>query len=126
MAAPYYLAIHGRLVVIGKEPDGDAVRFIADHSDAYAQLKHAHRIHPSATGSVRLRLEGIDAPELHYGAAAQPLGRKARDQLLAWIGFTELEYAPPAATMVTAAGVQAVPAVISRRPQSSTAARSPT
>ena len=44
MAAPYYLAIHGRLVVIGKEPDGNSVRFIADHPDAYAQLKHAHRI----------------------------------------------------------------------------------
>ena len=27
MAAPFYLAIHGRLVVIGKEPDGDSVRY---------------------------------------------------------------------------------------------------
>ena len=35
--------------------------------------------------------------ELHYGSAAQPLGREARDQLLAWLGFTELEYAPPGA-----------------------------
>jgi endonuclease YncB( thermonuclease family) len=61
---------------------------------------------------VRLRLEGVDAPELHYGSAAQPLGREARDQLLAWIGFTELEYAPPAATRIAAAGVEAVPAVI--------------
>ena len=41
MAAPYYLAIHGRLVVIGEEPDGDAVRFVADRPDPYAQLKHA-------------------------------------------------------------------------------------
>jgi endonuclease YncB( thermonuclease family) len=78
VAAPYYLAIHGRLVVIGKEPDGNAVRFIADHPDAYAQLKHAHRLHPSADGSVRLRLEGVDAPELHDGGAAQPLGREAQ------------------------------------------------
>ena len=46
---------------------------------------------------MRLRLEGVDAPELHYGTAAQPLGREARDQLLAWLGFTELEYAPPGA-----------------------------
>lgn len=112
MAAPYYLAIHGRLVVIGKEPDGDAVRFVADRPDPYAQLKHAHRIRPAADGSVRLRLEGVDAPELHYGPAAQPLAREARDQLLAWIGFTELEYAPPTATMVTAASPDAVPAVV--------------
>ena len=75
MAAPYYLAIHGRLVVIGKEPDGNSVRFIADHPDAYAQLKHAHRIHPSADGSVRLRLEGGRCTELHYGSAAGPRGQ---------------------------------------------------
>jgi hypothetical protein len=25
VAAPYYLAIRGRLVVVGKEPDGDSV-----------------------------------------------------------------------------------------------------
>jgi endonuclease YncB( thermonuclease family) len=112
VAAPYYLAIHGRLVVIGKEPDGNSVRFIADHPEHYAQLKNAHRIRPSADGSVLLRLEGVDAPELHYGAAAQPLGREARDQLLAWIGFTELEYAPPTATRVTAATSDAIPAVV--------------
>ena len=46
---------------------------------------------------------------------APPANRWAarpRDQLLAWIGFTELEYAPPAATRIAAAGVEAVPAVI--------------
>jgi hypothetical protein len=61
---------------------------------------------------VQLRLEGVDAPELHYGPAAQPLGREARDQLLAWVGFTALEYAPPSQTRVTAASPEAVPAVI--------------
>lgn len=112
MAAPFYLAIHGRLVVIGKEPDGDSVRFIADHPEHYAQLKNAHRIRPSADGSVQLRFEGVDAPELHYGTAAQPLGRDARDELLAWIGFTGLEFAPPAGTRVTAATPDAIEAVI--------------
>jgi endonuclease YncB( thermonuclease family) len=111
VAAPWYLAIHGRIVVIGKEPDGDSVRFIADHPEHYAQLKNAHRIHPSADGSVRLRLEGADAPELHYGTAAQPLGREARDQLLAWLGFTKVEYAPPGANIVTAADPESIPAV---------------
>jgi endonuclease YncB( thermonuclease family) len=112
LAAPYFLAIHGRIVVIGKEPDGDSLRFIADHPEHYAQLKNAHRVHPAADGSVRVRLEGADAPELHYGSAAQPLGREARDQLLAWLGFTELEYAPPGATIVTAADPESIPAVV--------------
>jgi endonuclease YncB( thermonuclease family) len=107
-----YLALHGRLVVIGKEPDGDSVSFIADRPEHYAQLKNGHRVHPSADGSVQLRLEEVDAPELHYGTAGQPLGREARDQLLAWVGFTTLEYAPPGRTRVTAATPEAVPAVI--------------
>jgi endonuclease YncB( thermonuclease family) len=112
VAAPFYLAIHGQLVVIGKEPDGDSVRFIAEHPEHYAQLKNAHRIHPSADGSVQLRFEGVDAPEVHYGTAAQPLGRDARDQLLAWIGFTGLAFAPPAQTRVTAATPDAIEAVV--------------
>jgi endonuclease YncB( thermonuclease family) len=112
MVAPFYLAIHGRLVAIGKEPDGGSVPFIADQPEHYAQLKAAHRIRPSADGSVQLRLEGVDAPELHYGTAAQPLGREARDQLLAWIGFTQLAYTPPTSTRVTAATPDAIPAVI--------------
>ena len=28
MSAPYYPALHGRLVAIGKEPDGDPVPFV--------------------------------------------------------------------------------------------------
>jgi endonuclease YncB( thermonuclease family) len=112
VAAPYYLAIRGRLVVVGKEPDGDSVRFIAEHPEHYRQLKNAHRIDPSADGSVQLRFEGVDAPELHYGSAAQPLGREARDQLLAWIGFSDLDYAPPGETRVTSATPESVPAFI--------------
>ncbi|HEV8648118.1 MAG TPA: thermonuclease family protein [Actinomycetes bacterium] len=61
---------------------------------------------------MQLRFEGVDAPELHYGTAAQALGREARDQLLAWIGFSGLEYAPPTGTRVTAATPDAVGAVV--------------
>jgi endonuclease YncB( thermonuclease family) len=112
MASPFYLAIDGRLVVIGKEPDGDSVRFVADQPEHYAQLKNAYRLRPSADCSVQLRLEGVDAPELRYGTAAQPLGREAGDQLLALIGFTRLAYAPPTSTRVTIATPETIPAVI--------------
>ena len=52
MAAPFYLAIHGRLVVVGKEPDGDSVRFVADQPEHYAQLKNGY--HLSRRGRRRL------------------------------------------------------------------------
>lgn len=41
---------------------------------------------------MQLRFEGVDAPELHYGTAAQPLGVEARDQLLSWMGFRDIQY----------------------------------
>ena len=112
MTAPFYLAIGGRLVIVGKEPDGDSVRFVATNPGLYTQLKNAHRIRPSADGSVQLRFEGVDAPEVHYGKAAQPLGNEARDRLLTWIGFTDIVYAPPGLTRVTSATPDGVDALI--------------
>lgn len=93
MASPYYICIHGKLVIVGYEPDGDSVRFIADDTTHYDALTRADRIRPSQRdGSVQLRFEGVDAPELHYGKEAQPLGDTARDALLDWIGFTAITY----------------------------------
>jgi endonuclease YncB( thermonuclease family) len=113
MAAPYYFCIHGELVIVGYEPDGDSVRFIADDASHYAGLKRADRIRPSQRdGSVQLRFEGVDAPELHYGKAAQPLGDTARDALLGWIGFTAIEYDKSQSTKVTAAEPATVRAAI--------------
>ncbi len=91
-ASPYYQLIRGSFVIIGYEPDGDSVRFIADDPSLYLKLHRHYRIKPSKRdGSVQLRFEGVDAPELHYGSAAQPLGAKARDQLLGWMGFENIE-----------------------------------
>jgi len=92
MASPFYLVIKGKFVIFGKEPDGDSVRFIADNPNLYEHLHRNYRIKPSRDESVQLRFEGIDATELHYGGAAQPLGAESRDRLLDWMGFENIQY----------------------------------
>jgi endonuclease YncB( thermonuclease family) len=42
--------------------------------------------------SVQLRFEGIDAPEVHYGRYAQPLGDETRDFLLKKMGFAKIKF----------------------------------
>ncbi|MBI2377931.1 MAG: thermonuclease family protein [Deltaproteobacteria bacterium] len=79
--------IQGRLMIEGKQPDGDSLRFKAKQPDHYADLYRSYRIEPGKDGTVQLRLQGIDAPETHYGSAAQPLGDAARDRLLQVAGF---------------------------------------
>lgn len=113
MASPYYFCIHGELVIVGYEPDGDSVRFIADDAAHYDALKRSDRIRPSTRdGSVQLRFEGVDAPELHYGRDAQPLGDTARDALLSWIGFTDIEFGQGQPTRVRAAEPASIRAAI--------------
>lgn len=92
MTSPFYLAIKGKFVIAGKEPDGDSVRFIADDLDLYQELQRNYRIKPSRDRSVQLRFEGIDAPEVHYGKYAQPLGDEARDFLLKKMGFAKIKF----------------------------------
>jgi endonuclease YncB( thermonuclease family) len=92
MASPFYLTIKGKFVIAGKEPDGDSVRFIADDPELYQELQRNYRIRPSRDRSVQLRFEGIDAPEIHYGKYAQPLGDEARDFLLKKMGFAKIKF----------------------------------
>jgi endonuclease YncB( thermonuclease family) len=112
MSSPYLLAMQGRLVIAGYQPDGDSVRFIADDPGLFKTLRRGYKIRRSARdGSVQLRLEAIDAPELHYGPAAQPEGASARDWLVAEVGFRDPTYQPGSST-VTAATPDSVHAVI--------------
>jgi endonuclease YncB( thermonuclease family) len=76
--------------VVGKQPDGDSIRFLPDTPDLLDSLRRSWRVRRSSDGTVQLRLEGIDAPETHYGALAQPLGAQARDTLLELCGFREV------------------------------------
>jgi endonuclease YncB( thermonuclease family) len=113
MVSPFYQVIQGKFVIIGKEPDGDSVRFIANNPKLYRALKSSFRIKPSnQDGSVQLRFEGIDASELHYGSAVQPLGKEARDQLLDWIGFKNIQFTGQAGNRVTASDPDHIPGAI--------------
>lgn len=92
MAIACYQALRGSFVILGKSPDGDSMRFIADKPDGYKPIYRAYKITPARDGSVQLRFEGIDAPEVHYGSAAQPMGNAVRDKLLERIGFTGVTF----------------------------------
>jgi endonuclease YncB( thermonuclease family) len=114
--SPFYLAVRGRLLVAGKEPDGDSVRFLPHDRDAYRALQRGGGIRPARDGTVQLRLEGVDAPELRYSGASQPLGAQARDALLAALGFAHLEFDPVQPQRVVHAEPASVPAMILCQP----------
>ena len=77
MSAPYYRVISGNFTIVGKEPDGDSVRFIADDPTLFKALHRSYRIKPSKDGSVQLRFEMVDAPEVHYGSAFGRYGTRS-------------------------------------------------
>ena len=83
-----YLVLHGAFVIEGKQPDGDSIRFRPNQPELLQKLKRANRIEPSKDGTVQLRLEGIDAPELHDENVAQPFSKEPRNALLSWFGFS--------------------------------------
>jgi len=115
MALDYFKAITGKLVVKGYEPDGDSVRFIADNAAHFAELHRGHLITPSKRdGSVQLRLEGIDAPETHYGSAAQPYGNTARDRFLNVVGFTAWQLAKDGKTATSSTPDQVSGLILTR------------
>jgi endonuclease YncB( thermonuclease family) len=103
MTSPSYLVIKGTFAIIGKEPDGNTVHFIADDPDLFRYLHRSYRVKLSGDDSVYLRFEGVDAPELHYGFAAQPLGKDARDTLLSWMGFDHIAFLRSDSAMVRSA-----------------------
>ena len=92
MSLPAHLVISGEFVIVGKEPDGDSVRFVADDPSLFEQLDNGHLAVTSKDGSIQLRFEGVDTTELHYGQFAQPFGAGARDELLKWMGFGKVKF----------------------------------
>ncbi|MDQ0455206.1 thermonuclease family protein [Rhizobium paknamense] len=93
MALQLYRYVPGTLVIIGKQPDGDSVRFRPDDADSLSDIYRAHLLRPAKDGTHQLRLEGIDAPETHYGGKAQPLGKTVRDYFLRdELGFSSVTW----------------------------------
>lgn len=88
----------------GFEPDGDSIHFKPKNAkllDRLTRLQQPYRL--TAIGSVQLRIEGIDALELHYKPThggpyshqPRPLADEARDFLTGFLGLNPVAYAPP-------------------------------
>jgi len=93
VAVPFLRVLQGKLTVVGKSPDGHSIRFVPSRPDLLDDLYRGDRVRTSRVdASVQLRLEGIDAPETHYGGDAQPRGDAARDWLLEQVGFTDVVF----------------------------------
>lgn len=88
MSLGYYRLIKGRLVARERQsPDGDSMRFIADDMALFEGLpRYFPASEAGGVESYQLRFQAIDAPELHYGGAAQPHGVESRNGLLNWLG----------------------------------------
>jgi endonuclease YncB( thermonuclease family) len=92
MTLANHLVLKGEFALVGSEPDGDSVHFVADDPSLFAGLRNGHRVRLTKAGAVQLRFEGVDAAELHYGRDAQPLGASARDALLKHMGFGKVQF----------------------------------
>lgn len=89
----HYKAISGQLLLVGYEPDGDSLRFKADNIEDFESVYRSYKLNPSKDESVQLRLDGIDAPEIHYASHMQPRGEIARNVMLGDVlGFSDLQF----------------------------------
>ncbi|KOG41706.1 hypothetical protein [Streptomyces resistomycificus] len=91
------LLIKGFYDVKGSQPDGDTVRFTADDPTEWSLVGGGlGRAVEHNAGRASLRLDAVDALETHYGPnrVHQPLqfAHAARDELLSWLGFTDVEH----------------------------------
>lgn len=114
MPTPFYRLIPGTFVLVGKEPDGDSVRFRPDNPEDLRKLSRSSLIKPSKDGSVQLRFDGIDATELHYGSAQQPLGAEARDALLKHMGWSQVTTKPNSTVVDSCTPIEIKGAILSK------------
>lgn len=64
--------IKGTFHVVGYSPDGDSIRFHADHPENW-DLLDGPPVEVNARGHAQLRIEAIDTLETHYEGHHQPL-----------------------------------------------------
>lgn len=93
--------IKGVFRILNTSPDGDSVRFYANHPDYWEHLPRRVRRQPG--GSVQVRLVGIDTLETHYepqqgnlGVLHQPIAwaHSAAAELLEFLGFERVVRQP--------------------------------
>lgn len=88
IASPYY-AFAGAFTTALTSPDGDTIRFRPDTPRHLAALRSARPVEETIT----VRLEAVDAPELHYAGMCQRRAAAARTRLLHRLGFRAWELA---------------------------------
>jgi hypothetical protein len=104
------LLIKGFYDIKGSQPDGDTVHFTADDPAEWSLVggRLGRAVEHSVTGRAKLRLDAIDALGTHYGAnrVHQPLqfAHAARDELLGWLGFTDVQRGPDEGVTATTPG----------------------
>ncbi|MBX9722348.1 MAG: thermonuclease family protein [Candidatus Obscuribacterales bacterium] len=86
-------------IEIEASPDGDSGHFRADNPEDWKQLEReatttarAVKVRINKNGTVQLRIEGIDSPELHYQHLAQALAKWSRDVFLKMLGVKKVSY----------------------------------
>jgi hypothetical protein len=106
------LCLAGTFRIVDTEPDGDSIRFYPDDATQWARVPGPHAVRTNAGGGAQLRLDGIDALETHYtprnGAPLhQPLefAHQARDELLRWLGFRDVQREGEKVTAATPAAL---------------------
>lgn len=85
--------IKGSYRILGASPDGDSLRFYPDDPQAFATT--GLPVRTNSAGGAQLRLEGIDALEMHYTPRSSPSRWRqpaapaihAADALLDHVGF---------------------------------------
>jgi endonuclease YncB( thermonuclease family) len=89
--------IKGVFRILNTAPDGDSIRFCANHPAYWDLLEH--KVRRQSGGSVQLRLEGIDTLETHFepqygnlGIVHQPIAfaHAAAAELLEFLGFDRI------------------------------------
>jgi hypothetical protein len=97
-----FILIKGTFHILGKQPDGDSVRFKAKNKNLWKKLTTedgkpvTKDLTSKADGTVQLRIESIDALETHYQGKHQPMGlaKDATLHILGLLGFKNVQLGP--------------------------------
>jgi len=117
-----YTLLYGQFVIRypdlpnqGPEPDGDTVKFAPDNQDLVWDIPQRSGRPPKINDrGISVRLEAIDALETHFENTHQELtgANKARDTLLAKLGFTNIVFSEDHPNKVESADQNSLPGFV--------------